>query len=360
MNKFLTLKLRQFACELRESGTAGESALRVRKDRMIGEIYHMLCVSLGKPPESVTFEARDKNKKFLRIGPVSPVEFFEKAVGWDLSDYVSLINSPTADKPYYRMYTVDFLGNVAEGQPIRYLNVPSEELKAAVVAQLKDNTPVWFGCDVGQWLDRDKGAMYLSGLDFPGVFGAEFPMTKAERLDYGESRMTHAMVFYGVNIGDSGKIDRFKVANTGGDDKGQDGWYMMEDAWFDEYLYQALIHKKYLTERQLAALSEEPVHLNPWTPWARSRLLNNKLFKPKRTGTRVPGPSAHPQSAFPHIPPVFCISIMEVNYLGGYVMETQKIAISCECAPVVATDRAEAKGVLTPPPECRRWSGCSP
>ncbi len=44
MNKFLTLKLRQYAKELREAGTKDESALRARKDRMIKEIHHMLCV----------------------------------------------------------------------------------------------------------------------------------------------------------------------------------------------------------------------------------------------------------------------------------------------------------------------------
>ncbi len=266
MNKFLTLKLRQYAKELREAGTKDESALRARKDRMIEEIHHMLCVFLGKPPAAVTLEARDKDKNFLRIGPLSPVAFFERAVGWDLSDYVSLINAPTADKPFYRTYTVDFLGNVTEGQQIRYLNVPIGELKAAVVAQLKDNLPVWFGCDVGQWLERDKGAMYLTGLDFSGVLGTDFPLSKAERLDYSESRMTHAMVFYGVNLDESGRADRFKVANSWGDDKGQKGWYMMDGAWFDEYLYQALIHKKYLTKEQLEALKTEPIHLDPWDP----------------------------------------------------------------------------------------------
>jgi len=266
MNKFLTLKLRQFAKDLREAGTRDEEALRAMKDGMIEEIFRMLCIFLGTPPTEVVFEARDKDKNFVRIGPVSPVEFFHQVVGWDLSDYVSLINAPTKDKPYYRTYTVDFLGNVVDGQEIRYLNVPIDELKAAVIAQLKDNVPVWFGCDVGQWLERDLGAMYLSGMDVEGLLGVKFPLTKAERLDYGESRMTHAMVFYGVNLDESGRPDRFKVANSWGDDRGQKGWYMMEDAWFDEYLYQVLVHKKYLSEKMLKALETEPIHLDPWDP----------------------------------------------------------------------------------------------
>ena len=268
MNKFLTLKLREFACTLRTAHAAGESeeALRARKEEMLSTVYHMLCVFLGKPPKTVLFEARDKDKKFLRIGPMSPVEFFKKAVGWDLSDYVSLIHAPTADKPFHRTYTVAHLGNVAGGRPGTYLNVELSELKQAVVAQLQGGEPVWFGCDVGQWLDRSYGAMTLSGHDYEGALGTAFPLDKAQRLDYGESSMTHAMVFYGVNLDETGRPNRWKVENSWGDKAGQEGWYVMEDAWFDQYLYQALIHKKYLSPWLVSQFEQEPIVLAPWDP----------------------------------------------------------------------------------------------
>ncbi len=268
MNRFLSLKLREDARILREAVAAGrtEAELLAQKEAMVAEIYRMLSVCLGTPPERVVYEARDKDKNFLRIGPVTPQEFFQEAVGWDLDDYVSLISAPTPDKPFYQTYTVDYLGNVAEGSPVMYLNLPIEELKAAVVRQLSDDAPVWFGCDVGQWHDRDQGVMDLASYQLQDAFGVTFGLDKAGRLQYGESCMTHAMVFFGVNLDENGKPDRFKVMNSWGDDRGQKGWYVMSDGWFDEFVYQALIHKQYLTEAQKAALAAKPVHLAPWDP----------------------------------------------------------------------------------------------
>lgn len=49
-----------------------------------------------------------------------------------------------------------------EGSPVHYVNLPSEELKKAAIAQLKDGQPVWFGCDVGQRYDRASGLMNLN------------------------------------------------------------------------------------------------------------------------------------------------------------------------------------------------------
>ena len=47
----------------------------------------------------------------------------------DLNDYVCLINCPMSDKKYNKVYTIEFLGNVMEGLPIRYLNVESDVMK---------------------------------------------------------------------------------------------------------------------------------------------------------------------------------------------------------------------------------------
>ncbi len=268
MNKFLTLKLRQFACELRTAHEEGESLanLRAKKESMLAEIHHMLCVCLGTPPTALSFEVRNKDKAFHRA-QMTPVEFFRTYVGWNLADYVSLIHAPTKDKPYERMYTVDRLGSVFGGAyPVRYLNLPAEQLKEAAIRQLQDGHPVWFGCDVGQWLHREWGCMDTAAFDFAGVLGTAFPLTKAQRLDYGESVMTHAMVFAGVNLDENGKPDRWKVENSWGDKSGNEGWYIMSDDWFSEYTYQVVVHKKHLTNRQLELLSQEPIILKPWDP----------------------------------------------------------------------------------------------
>ena len=268
MDRYLTRKLREFACTLREEHEAGqpEASLRSRKEEMLSTIYRMLCISLGTPPQSFTYETRDKDKKFVRISDITPQDFYKEYVGLDMDDYISLINAPTADKPYGRMYTVQFLGNVKDGREVRYLNLPAEELKRAAIAQLKDGKAVWFGSDVGKCSSRQGGLLDLDVYDAAGLFDTEFPLTKAQRLDYGESLMTHAMVLTGVNLDDKERPLRWRVENSWGKEAGKDGYYVMSDRWFDEFTYQVVVNKKYLTDEQQAMLATEPIVLKPWDP----------------------------------------------------------------------------------------------
>ena len=268
MDGTLTEKLREDACILRRmyKEHLDMDTIRERKTEMLNEIYRLLCICLGEPPKSFTFEYRDEDKNFHRETDLTPKSFFEKYVGINLDDYVSLINAPTSDKPYSHSYTVKYLGNVREGNAVRYLNLPIEELKKAAIAQLKDGRPVWFGCDVGKHSDRDSGVMDLDIRSLETLLDTKFTMTKAERLDYGQSLMTHAMVFQGVNLDENGQPNRWRVENSWGKDPGKDGYYLMTDRWFDEYMYQIVVNKKYLTDEQLAAYQADPIELEPWDP----------------------------------------------------------------------------------------------
>ena len=268
MNFTLTEKLREDACRLRSAYKAGadEAKLRTMKDEMMETVYGMLCVCLGVPPKTVDFEVRDKDDKFIRDTGLTPQEFFCKYVEMDLSEYISLINAPTDDKPYYRSYSVKFLGNVIEGRKVKYVNLPADELKKAAIAQMQDGEPVWFGCDVGKSSVRDGGVMSLDLFDKGSLFNTSFGMNKAERLEYGHSLMTHAMVFQGVNLDEDGRPNRWRVENSWGKEPGKDGYYVMTDAWFDEYLYQVVVNRKYLPEEVLKAFAEKPILLEPWDP----------------------------------------------------------------------------------------------
>ena len=268
MDSVLTVKLREDACRLRSAYTAGakREELAARKEEMLGEIYRILCICLGEPPKSFDFEVEDKDGKFIRDCGLTPQAFFEKYVGLNLDDYISIINAPTADKPYHRSYSVKFLGSVKEGRPVRYLNLEIGELKKAAIAQMKDGSPVWFGCDVGKCSTRDGGVMDTNIYKMEELLGVKFGMDKAERLDYGESLMTHAMVFQGVNLDEDGKPNRWRVENSWGEEPGEKGYYVMSDDWFDEYMYQIVVDKKYLPEELVAEYETEPIMLEPWDP----------------------------------------------------------------------------------------------
>ena len=268
MNVLLIAKLREYAQVLREMHERSASAKEMRqaKGEMMEEFYRMVSIHLGQPPSRFLWEWRDKDKEFHRHGEITPTEFFEQYVGFDLDETVCLINAPTKDKPYRRLYTVQYLGNVVGGHAVRYLNVDIKTLKRAAADMIVEGQAVWFGCDVGKMFEREMGILDLKVYDYELVYGTRFKLDKAGRLDYGHSRMTHAMVFTGVDIDDSGKPIKWRVENSWGTKLGDKGYMVMADSWFDEFLYEVMVSKKHLSPKLLEVLDTEPVVLPPWDP----------------------------------------------------------------------------------------------
>lgn len=271
MDAYLTRYLRGAAKRLRESHETGVGTddLRAMKKEMMGEVTSLLITCLGEPPVQFDVRLRDKDDELVLSGTYTPQEFFDKVVSMPVDDYVSVISAPTVDKPFGHTYTVDRLGNVVEAGGVRYLNLPVERLKELAVAQLQDGLPVWFGCDVVQSFIRDEGIMDTASLDVDGLFGfpVEGCLDRAERLDYGESLMTHAMVLEGVNLDAAGKPTLWKVENSWGDKRAKDGFDSITDAWFNQYVYQVVINKRFLSDSERKTYeTEEPTVLAPWDP----------------------------------------------------------------------------------------------
>jgi len=268
MNGVLRAKLREYAAELRRRKAGGEAAgeLRRRKDEMLATVYRMLAIHLGRPPREFEWQWRDSDDEFHRDSAITPEQFYERYVGVDLDDYVSLINCPTADKPFGKLYTVKHLGNVVGGTPVRYVNVDIATFKKAAATQIAAGRPVWFGCDVGKMAERDQGALDREMYDLELLYATEFAADKAERVEYGHSVMTHAMVLTGVDLDDKGRPRKWKVENSWGDKVGDKGYFVMSDRWFDEYMFEVVIERKHLPKRVLSVLDTEPVVLPPWDP----------------------------------------------------------------------------------------------
>ncbi|WP_288226601.1 aminopeptidase C [Enterococcus gilvus] len=267
LNNYLNKLLRKHAVLLRQMVVekATEEEIQANREAMLQEVYNLLAISLGTPPAAFDFEYRDEEKNYHLDQDLTPKSFYEKYIDLNLEDYVSIINAPTDDKPFMKSYTVDMLGNVVDGKEVKYLNLEMADFKALAVKQLEQGESVWFGCDVGQSSTRDSGIMALDAYDVEDLFDVDLTMTKAERLDYGESMMTHAMVLTGVDIiNDQSK--KWKVENSWGEKVGDKGFFVMSDDWMDEYTYQIVVRKEFLTPEQLAAFEAEPTVLAPWDP----------------------------------------------------------------------------------------------
>ena len=215
LNQILNKLLRQDAQilrELREKG-AESSELQAKKEELLQEVFNFLAMNLGLPPRQFDFSYRDKDNHFHSESGLTPLTFYQKYVDLKLADYVSIINAPTADKPYGRSYTVEMLGNVVGSKPVRYLNVEMNRLKELAIAQMQAGETVWFGSDVGQSSNRKAGVMAEGMHDFTASMDIQITQDKAGRLDYSESLMTHAMVLTGVDLDENGKAKKWKVEN---------------------------------------------------------------------------------------------------------------------------------------------------
>jgi bleomycin hydrolase len=267
MNAILKVKLREGARTLREAIAKGASLDHARetKHEFLQVIYRILAIHLGTPPTTVDWQWSDKDRTFHRDGALTPQEFAARYITLPLDEYVCLVHDPRESSPYGRTFTVEYLGNVWEGGITRYLNVEIDLLKDIAMRTVLDGEPVWFGCDVGKMMRRDMGIWDAKLFDHASVYDTTFTLTKAERLVYRQTQMTHAMLFTGVDIAD-GRPRRWRVENSWGEDNGQKGFYLMNDSWFDEYLFEIAARKSYLPATLQAALEEAPIVLPAWDP----------------------------------------------------------------------------------------------
>ncbi|EGG04948.1 uncharacterized protein MELLADRAFT_88407 [Melampsora larici-populina 98AG31] len=285
INDFLNSKLRDQAIELRQIYTdakthaidnlgqdsdsasiAGVRAARQAKETMMSQIYRCLAIALGSPPsptESFKWDYLDKSGKAHSLVS-TPLDFYHKhCAGFQASEYISMINDPR--NPYDQSYLIERSGNVWGGRPVKFLNTSIDVLKSLVIDMIKADKPVWFGCDVGKMSNNTYGIMDTELFDYEAAFGTTPRLSKSERLQMGDSAPTHAMVITGVHLDEQGKPVRYKVENSWSDTAGDHGYFVMTDAWFDEYVYEAVLPKSFISDslRQVYDNSEPSV-LPPW------------------------------------------------------------------------------------------------
>jgi bleomycin hydrolase len=266
MNSVLRNLLRQGAKSVRAAAAdGGAEAARAEKADILRVIFRVLSIHLGTPPDRFDWQWTDKDREFHRDGVLTPQEFAAKYVQLPVSEYVCLVHDPRPSSPIGRTFTVEYLGNVTGAPPVIYLNVDMQLIKDIAARTLQAGEPVWFGCDVGKMMSTEYGIWDAALYDLPSVYDASFTLDKADRLIYHESAMTHAMLFTGVDVPD-GVPRRWRVENSWGPEKGKDGFYTMNDSWFDQYVFEIAARRDELPETLREALDTPPIVLPAWDP----------------------------------------------------------------------------------------------
>ncbi|MFY0406949.1 aminopeptidase C [Solicola sp. PLA-1-18] len=272
MNEGIARILRQGAKDLRARASAGDDTeqLQEHKREVVATVHRLLCLHLGTPPTSFWWQWTDKDRGFHREGDMTPRAFADRYVGVPLDDYVCLVDDPRPGSPRGRTFTVEHLGNVVGEPPVVYLNVEPGVMKKLAADAIVGGEPVWFGCDTDQMSNGDLGVWDARLYDYDAVYDTRTDLTKAERLAFGDSMMTHAMLFTGVDLveGPGGEQvpRRWRVENSWGTEKADKGFFTMNDNWFAEHVFEIAVRRDALPAELRDALGTEPQVLPAWDP----------------------------------------------------------------------------------------------
>lgn len=266
MSNLLSTKLRAQAVLLRKlfSETKNVSLLENKKTEMLGEIYRILVFTLGEPPTEFEWRYKKNNGEITALTHYTPLSFYKEFVRVNLADYVMFMNDPSRE--YNKLYEIDYDRHMYEGGNWKYINLPADEIAQFAKQSLVNGDVMYFSCDVGKQLNKDKGTLDVNNYDYSDLFGVDFTMDKTQRIQTFESSSSHGMNLVGVDIGNDGSIKKWLLENSWGATAGYNGFLVMTNDWFREYMFRLVIKKQYIPEIILRILETKPTLLPPWDP----------------------------------------------------------------------------------------------
>jgi bleomycin hydrolase len=267
MASLITLRLKEDALQLREMAAKGAKPAEIEKAKteMLSTIYRMLVLNLGVPPKEFDYVRKDAKGNIVETEHHTPQSFLQKYGDPSLlKEYVMVMNDPSRE--YYQCYEIDKDRHSYDGHNWKYVNLPVEEIKEMAIASLKDSTMMYFSCDVGKCLDSDRGLLDLDNFDYESLMGTTFGMDKKQRIQTFSSGSSHAMTLMAVDLDKDGKPTKWMVENSWGPSSGYQGYLIMTDEWFDEYMFRLVIEPKYATEKVKNLLKQKAIKLPAWDP----------------------------------------------------------------------------------------------
>jgi bleomycin hydrolase len=240
--------------------------LQDMKVQQLSEIYRMLVICLGEPVKEFEWTRCDAAGNIVSRKTYTPKSFYDEFIGEDLeNNCIMVMNDPCRE--YGKVYEIDYDRHVYDGHNWVYVNLPVERIKEMAIASIKDNTAMYFSCDVAKFIDRQKGVLDIANFDYESLMGVTFGMDKKERVMTHASGSSHAMTLIAVDVcEETGEPTKWMVENSWGAASGYKGCLIMTDEWFNEYMFRLVVEKKYVPADILEMLDQTPVQLPAWDP----------------------------------------------------------------------------------------------
>jgi bleomycin hydrolase len=256
------------------------------KSDTIQQIYNILVKFLGEPPTKFDWSFSTENESST-ISKNNPKKFLEMVIpDIDMNkDFVILSNLTMKDMKFYTKYKIKMSNNMIDGYESTFFNVPIDELAKYAMQSINCGIAVWVACDVRQYFNVFHGTLDDNINNYEIVFGKTLPFNKGERLFFGNIQGCHAMALTGFNINEKGIVN-WQVENSWGyldkDTDGLNGFLTMSHSWFNKYVTEIVINKKFLSRSFINKLEKaEIIEMNPWDNGTPSKKYPITKFYPK-------------------------------------------------------------------------------
>ncbi|MCI5675589.1 MAG: C1 family peptidase [Ezakiella sp.] len=263
----LEKRLKIAAKDIRNAIKEGKNdeELDVIKEAALQDVYNISAIALGIPPKRFDLYLKDKDGNVIERRNISPKEFYNEFINTPARNYVELGNYPYPDREEGKLYEKKYLKQRVGGKILQYY-ISMDRMKELVVKAIDDNEPVWFAADVGKdsliRATGDTGYLLRDLINRDLLLDIDTNMNKTEGLITRNVIPTHAMTFVGYDRATDGL--KFKVENSWGAKLGKGGYLIMDEDWFDNYVFEIIVDKKYLNDEEIEGLKQDPIELMPF------------------------------------------------------------------------------------------------
>lgn len=248
-NAISLLKLKKQSKSIKE--------LRKIKLRMLADNYEFLSKVYGEPSKEFNYNYIDRNGNNIILKNITPNQFAEQFLSIDIQNFVFISNVPKKDRKYGEKLKNPAPININNIKYVEFLHISIKDLKDLSIKQLQDNIPVMVGVYIRKFADKKSGVLDTRLYDYKNLVKYK-NLNKEDGILVGDIELHHWMTITGVQL-EEGIPKRWKVEDSYGNKEKVNGYYIMNDNYFDKYVFTVIINKKYLSKKQLELYNQKGI-----------------------------------------------------------------------------------------------------